>query len=627
MSTHAHPPHGRALVVSSVGALGIVYGDIGTSPLYAVRECFHHTHGLTLSAPDVMGVLSLIVWSLILVVTVKYLVYVMRADNSGEGGILALFALATSRDKPMSRQLFVYAIGLFGAALLYGDGIITPAISVLSAVEGIGVEAPALEPAVIPITVAILIALFAVQSRGTERVGLAFGPVMLLWFTTLGVLGVVWIVRRPEILWALSPHYAVMFFMHHGLAGGIVLGSVFLVVTGGEALYADMGHFGRRPIQLAWIVVVFPGLVVHYFGQGALLLAQPGAIEHPLMFMAPSWARILLLVLASCATVIASQALISGVFSLTRQAILLGYAPRLRVVHTSAKQIGQIYMPSINAALAVATILLVLAFRSSSALAAAYGIAVTMTMIITTMLAHVVARRRWGWGWLGASALTAGLLSLDLAYFASNAVKIADGGWVPLLVGVAVFVLLTTWSRGRAILAQRMRERSMPIAGLPRWIAELAPTEVPGVAVYMTAHPDAAPVSLVENVRHNHAIHERIVLLSLAFEQSARVSIGNRLTVQRIDQRIVRLTGHYGFVERPDVPSLLELALAEGIEIDPATVTYVMGRETLLATNRPGMAMWRESLFALMSRNAQRAAAFFGIPSDRVLEIGTQIEL
>ncbi len=625
--SHAHPTTPRALLLTSLGALGIVYGDIGTSPLYAVRECFHHTHDLALDSTNVLGVLSLILWSLLVVVTLKYLAYVMRADNEGEGGILALLALALDPKRSVSKQPVVFALGLFGAALLYGDGIITPAISVLSAVEGLEVEAPALGHWVVPITVAILVGLFAVQSRGTELVGLAFGPVMVVWFTVLALLGIGQILENPTVLEAANPYHAVAFFQHNGLAGGIVLGSVFLVVTGGEALYADMGHFGRTPIQLAWIVLVLPALLINYFGQGALLLEHPEAIEHPLMHMTPGWGRIPFLILSSLATVIASQALISGVFSLTRQAILLGYAPRLRILHTSAKQIGQIYLPSVNAALMVATILLVLAFQSSTALAAAYGIAVTLTMIITTLLAHVVARRRWGWSAIGMAVLTTLLLTVDLSYFASNALKIADGGWVPLAVGAFLFLLMTTWRRGREILADRIRERSMPLRDLPAWIAEKAPARVKGAVVYLTAQPDHAPMSLVDNVTHNRALHERVVLLSLVIEPSARVRIANRLKVEPVDEGIVRITGHYGFVERPDVPSLLELAIVEGIDIDPKTVTYVLGRETLIATDRPGMALWREGLFAFMSRNAQRAAAFFGIPSDRVLEIGAQIEL
>ena len=617
----------KRLALASLGALGIVYGDIGTSPLYALRECFHGTHGMAIDRVNVLGVLSMIVWSLILVVTIKYVAYVTRADNEGEGGILALLALALDPRRQVGKQPVVYVLGLFGAALLYGDGVITPAISVLSAVEGLRIEAPALAPAVVPLTIAILVGLFWLQRRGTRAIGVLFGPIMLVWFLVLTLLGLAQITVHPEVLAAVNPLYAVQYFTHHGLAGAIVLGAVFLCVTGGEALYADMGHFGTRPIRLAWIGVCLPALVIHYFGQGALLIAHPEAIEHPIVHMSPAWARIPIITLATLATVIASQALISGTYSMTRQATLLGYAPRLRVVHTSADQIGQIYMPGVNLAMAIATVALVLGFGSSSRLAAAYGIAVTMTMVITTLLAHVVARRRWGWPlWLGL-AVTVPLLAMDLAFFGANALKLFDGGWVPIALALAVFTAMTTWRRGREILAVRFRDRSIPYVELEDWLAKEAPTRVPGTAVYLTAHPDSVPLSLIENVRHNHAIHARVVLLSIVFTQTARVSIANRLRVERLDDGVVRLFGHYGFVETPNVPRLLELALAEGIEVDPETVTFVMGRETLLATRRAGMALWRESLFAVMSRNAQRAAAFFGIPSERVLEVGAQIEL
>jgi KUP system potassium uptake protein len=629
MSGHGHgePKTLKGVALASLGALGIVFGDIGTSPLYALRECFHGEHGIAMGPTNVLGVLSMIVWSLIVVVTVKYVAYVLRADNDGEGGILALLALALDPEQPLGRQRIVYVLGLFGAALLYGDGIITPAISVLSAVEGIRVEAPSLGPYVVPITVTILVALFLIQRRGTEQVGQLFGPVMLAWFVVLALLGIANILERPAVLAAVSPTYAIDYFAQNKLPGAIVLGSVFLVATGGEALYADMGHFGLRPIRLAWLWLALPALVLNYFGQGALLLESPEAIENPLVHMAPDWARIPVIVLATMATVIASQALITGTYSITRQATLLGYAPRLRVVHTSPDQIGQIYMPTVNWSLMIATIATVLAFGSSSRLAAAYGIAVTMTMIITTLLAYVVARRKWRWSMVVALGVTAPLLLIDLAFFGANAIKIADGGYVPVLVALGVFTAMTTWRRGREILAQRIRERSIPFADFPRWLDEQRPLRVPGTAVYLTAHPDSVPLSLVDNVRHNHAIHERVVLLSLVFRQTARVSIANRARVEDLGFGLVRIFGHYGFVETPNVPRLLELAIAEGIEIDPATVTFVVGRETLLATHRAGMAIWREVLFAWMSRNAQRAAAYFGIPSERVLEIGAQIEL
>jgi KUP system potassium uptake protein len=634
MSTnHSRSPGASAL--AGLTALGVVFGDIGTSPLYAMRETLHHfvsRHGRNgpiepFDQVDVLGVLSMITWLLILVVTVKYVAYVLRAENAGEGGILALLALALDPKKPQKKQRVVLMLGLFGAALLYGEGVITPAISVLGALEGVSVEAPALGFLVVPMTVVLMIVLFAFQRFGTEKVGMAFGPIMLVWFVVLAILGAVHIVAEPQVLKALSPHYGVVFFMQHKLEGMVVLGAVVLAVTGAEALYADMGHFGVQPIRFAWLIVVLPALLLNYFGQGALLLRDPSAIQHPLMHMAPEWGRIPLLVLSTVAAFIASQALISGTYSLTRQAILLGFAPRLRVVHTSPAQIGQIYMPGVNFAMMIVTIALVVGFQSSSRLAAAYGIGVTMTMCITTILAGVVALRRWKWPWYAAIPISIGFMAMDFSLLAGNAVKLRDGGWVPIAIAISIFTLMTTWQKGRELLAQRIRERSVRFEDIAGWIKEQNPTTVSGTAVYLTAHPDSVPLSLVDNVRHNHALHERVILLSLVFTQNARVSITNRLRVEHVDDRVVRVFGYYGFVERPDVPSLLELALVEGIEIDPQKVSFVMGRETLLATERAGMAMWRESLFAAMSRNAQRAAAFFGIPSDRVLEVGAQIEL
>lgn len=619
------PP--KSLAVAALGALGVVFGDIGTSPLYALRECFRGVYRIELDHTNVLGVLSLILWSLFLVVTLKYTVYLMRADNDGEGGVLALLALALDPKRPARRRRLVFWVGILGAALLYGDAMITPAISVLSAVEGLRVEAPALEPMVVPITVAILFGVFAVQRRGTARVAAVFGPIMLLWFALLTVLGLRQIVRRPEVLLAFSPTYAFQFFAHHHLAGLAVLGGVVLVVTGAEALYADMGHFGKRPIRVAWLLVVLPALVIDYLGQGALLLSHPEAIHHPVMFMAPAWARIPVIAFATVATVIASQALITGTYSVTRQAILLGYAPRLSIVHTSPAEIGQIYLPTINWILMAATIALVIGFGSSSSLAAAYGIAVTGTMLTTTLLAHVVARRRWGWSVAIALAVTVPLLVMDTAFFTANLFKVAQGGWVPLLVAALIFAVMTTWRRGRELLRERIAERSIPLDGLERWLESQHPVIVPGTAVYMTAHPTAVPHALIDNVRYNGSLHQNVLLLSIAFARTAHVSVAKRLEVTKLCGGMQRIIGHYGFVETPDVPSLLRLAIAEGIDADPDEVTYVLGRETLLPSERPGMARWRDSLFSFMSRNAERAASFFRIPSDRVLEIGTQIDL
>lgn len=617
----------KRLALAGIGAIGVVFGDIGTSPLYALRECFHGRYGVALDHGSVLGVLSLILWALILVVTLKYLTYVMSADNDREGGVLALLALALGPERPIRAQRVVFWIGIIGAALLFGDAIITPAISVLSAVEGLRVEAPALGPIIVPVTVGILIGLFAMQHRGTARVGAVFGPIMMLWFVVLGVLGVRQIVQRPEVLLAISPTYAIEFFMVHELAGALVFGAVVLVVTGAEALYADMGHFGKGPIRFAWLLVVMPALVLNYLGQGALLLGQPHAVENPLMFMAPAWARAPLLILATTAAVIASQALISGTFSIARQAILLGYAPRLAIVHTSTAEIGQIYLPAINWALMLATVALVIGFGSSSALAAAYGIAVTGTMVMTTLLAHVVARRRWAWPASLALAVTFVFLTIDLAFFSANMLKLFDGGWVPLLVAAGVFTAMTTWRRGREILRERIAERSIALDALEDWLAEQHPVRVPGTAVYLTAHPSAVPHALIDNVRHNRSIHEHVIMLSIVFARSAHVLVSQRLEVQLVCPGVKRIIGHYGFVESPDVPSLVRLAIAEGIDVDPDEVTYVLGRETLLPSDEPGMARWREAFFSFMSRNAERAASFFRIPSRRVLEVGTQIEL
>ncbi len=620
-------PSGRYLAVLSLTALGVVYGDIGTSPLYAVRECFVGEHGMAIRPVNVLGVLSLIVWSLLGVISLKYLAYVMRADNRGEGGILALMALALDPRQPVRRQWLVFILGLFGAALLYGDGAITPAISVLSAVEGVQVAAPALGPFVVPITIVILVLLFSVQRRGTAGVGLVFGPITLVWFAVLIALGVYQIAENPGILRALSPAYAVDYFGQHGIAGLAVLGSVFLVVTGGEALYADMGHFGPRPIRLAWFAIVLPALVINYFGQGALILRDPSAAEAPLFRMAPGWAVIPLVLLSTAATVIASQAVISGTYSLTRQAIQLGYAPRLEVAHTSAREEGQIYLPTVNWALLVATIVLVIGFGSSTNLASAYGIAVTTTMVITTVLAHVVARRVWGWSLLAALPLTACLLVVDLAFFGANVLKIADGGWVPLAMAMAVFLAMSTWKRGREILSARLAERTIPWDQFDAFLISSAPARVPGTAVYMAGRPDLVPPALIQNVRHNRSLHERVIFLSLIFTQQARVPAHEKLRLDDLGDGFLRIEGSYGFVESPDVPKLLALTKTDGVDIDIDTTTFVMGRETLVATTRPGMALWREVLFAFMSRNARRAASFFRIPSERVLEIGSQIEL
>ena len=623
----AHP-QGRQLAVLTLGALGIVYGDIGTSPLYALRECFHGPHGIAPTPDNILGVLSLIFWSLTLVVSIKYLVFVMRADNGGEGGILALLALV-SRQADASRRsrAALIPLGLFGAALLYGDGMITPAISVLGAVEGLAIATHVFEPYVVVITVVILVGLFLIQSRGTAKVGAMFGPVMVVWFMTLAVMGVSWIVVNPSVMAAFNPVHAVSFFVRNGGHGFIVLGSVFLVVTGGEALYADMGHFGRKPIRLAWFALAFPALVLNYLGQGAMLLQSPELASSPFYRMAPAWALYPLVILATMAAVIASQALISGVFSMTHQAIQLGYCPRMGIEHTSASHKGQIYIPQINWALMVACVGLVIGFGSSSAIAAAYGIAVSSTMVITTMLAYLVARGSWGASRVMAGSLAGAFLVIESGFLAANFTKILQGGWFPLAVGVIIYVLLSTWKQGRALLAVRFRERLYPLDQFLADIAANPPHRVSGTAVFMTSNGDGTPPTLLHNLHHNKILHERIILLTVATTDGPVVAVEDRLTVTPLQQGFFRVRACYGFTETPAVPAVLEQVLLAGQQMVAADITYFLGTETLLATDRPGLPLWRERLFVLMSRNALRATTFFGIPPERVVELGMQVEL
>ena len=629
MTAGATPaPRGRALGVLTLGALGIVYGDIGTSPLYALRECFHGPHGIEPTPDNILGVLSLIFWSLTLIVSIKYLIFVMRADNGGEGGILALMALVSRQaDASRTSRAALISLGLFGAALLYGDGMITPAISVLSAVEGLAIATHVFEPYVVLITVTILIGLFLIQSRGTAKVGAMFGPVMVVWFVTLAVLGVSWIQVNPSVMVAFNPAHAVSFFIRNGSHGFIVLGSVFLVVTGGEALYADMGHFGRKPIRLAWFALAFPALVLNYLGQGAMLLATPEAAASPFYLMAPAWALYPLVILATMAAVIASQALISGVFSMTHQAIQLGYCPRMGIEHTSASHRGQIYIPQVNWALMVSTVGLVIGFGSSSALAAAYGIAVSSTMVITTLLAYLVARGSWGVSRPMAGSLAGLFLIIELGFLGANFTKILQGGWFPLATGLVLYVLLSTWKQGRALLASRFVDRLYPLEKFLGDIAATPPHRVTGTAVFMTSNSDGTPPTLLHNLQHNKVLHERVILLTVVTLDSPTVAPEDRLTVTPLQQGFFRVRAGYGFTETPDVPSALEQALVAGRSIESADTTYFLGTETLLATDRPGMPLWRERLFVMMSRNALRATTFFGIPPERVVELGMQVEL
>lgn len=616
-------PHKKNLWGLALAALGIVYGDIGTSPLYSLRECFSGHHGLRPTPENVTGLLSLVFWALMLVVSAKYLQYVMRADDEGEGGILALMALCAKPALGTLAGKTVTVLGLIGAGLLFGDGIITPAISVLSAVEGLRIATPALGGFVVPITVAIIVGLFWVQKSGTERVGLWFGPIIVVWFVVLALLGLGQLVRHPSVLLAVNPQNAIQFFVSNRLVGFLTLGSVLLVVTGGEALYADMGHFGLKPIRLTWYGLVLPSLLLNYMGQGALLLARPEAIEHPFYQLAPKWALVPLVLLSTLATIIASQAVISGVFSITRQASMLGFWPRVQIRHTSAALMGQIYVPSVNWVMMACTVMVVLGFRASSALAAAYGIAVTGTMAITTILAAVVARRRWHWPWPIVGLVTLGLLLMDLAFLGANLVKIAYGGWLPMLIAGCVYVTMTSWKSGRELLGRRVRENLVPLDDFWELLRVERPARVPGTAVFMTSNSEGAPPALLFNFVHNHVVHEHVVLLTVLTKQTARVAPEERLRVDVLKEGFVRVVGNYGFMETPDVPLLLEEANLAGTV--PEHTTFFLGREAVVTERR--MAKIRLSLYSLLARNAASATAFFNIPPDRVMEIGSQIEL
>ncbi|GIK87757.1 MAG: putative potassium transport system protein kup [Betaproteobacteria bacterium] len=618
----------RKLLPLVVGAVGVVYGDIGTSPLYTIREVFSGRYGIVLSPDNVMGVLSLVFWALTIVVLLKYMVLIMRADNRGEGGILALTALVSRglEHQPRRRWWFV-GLGIFGAAMFYGDGMITPAISVLSAVEGLEVLAPQLHPFVMPIALVILVGLFSIQKHGTGKVGRYFGPLCLLWFAVIALLGGLQIVENPRVLAALSPAYAANFALAHPLATFLGLGAIVLAVTGTEALYADMGHFGKAAIRRAWAFVVMPALVLNYFGQGALLLADPSAVKNPFYLLAPQWALLPMVALATCATVIASQAMISGAFSLTRQAVQMGYCPRLNILHTSEREIGQIYVPMVNWTLFVGVALLVVGFRSSSNLAGAYGIAVTTGMLIDTILIFFVMRRLWRWPVAAALAVVVPLGLVDAALVSSNALKIPDGGWFPLLIGGIVFTLLTTWKRGRILLMQRLSEDAMPLDLFIPSIEAAPPARVPGTAVFLTSTPDRVPHALLHNLKHNKVLHERVVFLTVVTRDYPFVAEDDRFEIAPLGAQFYRMYAYFGFKEDPDVPALLEATGRKGFAFDMMDTSFFVSRETLIATKMPGMAIWRERLFASMSKNAVKASDFFHVPTNRVVELGTQVEL
>ncbi|MDW8444684.1 MAG: potassium transporter Kup [Acetobacteraceae bacterium] len=619
---------GSPLLALALAALGVVYGDIGTSPLYALRAALTQTPGVEPVRDDILGVLSLVTWALILVVTVKYVVVLLRADNRGEGGILALMALA-QRALPEGRlRRWAALVGIFGASLFFGECTITPAISVLSAIEGLAVVDETFEQAVVPLSLVVLAALFAVQRRGTGQVGAVFGPITLVWFATIAALGAAEIAVRPDILVALSPHHAVRFAIEHGFAAFAVLGAVVLVVTGAEALFADMGHFGRRPIRLAWLGVVLPALLLNYFGQGALLLGDGEAIANPFYLLAPDWLRLPLVFLATAATIIASQAVISGAFSIARQTMLLGFSPRLTVRHTSSDERGQIYMPQVNAALFVAVVLLVLAFRSSDSLAAAYGLAVTGTFVCGTALGAAVALRLWGWSPALAGPIFGLFLLVDLAFLASTLLKIPDGAWFPLLLGLALFALMTSWKRGRDLMFERWRSDSLPLASfLARLPESRNIIRVPGIAAFMTGNPDYVPNALLHNLKHNRVLHERVLFITVVTEDVPTVPAERRAEVKELAPGIVRIVLHYGFMEQPNIPRALAELRPFGEEIDPMQVSFFLGRETVVPAQVPKMPLWRHWLFLVMARNAVPATEFFRIPSDRVVELGVRVAI
>jgi KUP system potassium uptake protein len=623
----ATPQSPRYLATLSLLTLGVVYGDIGTSPLYAIRECFFGPHAVSPTPEHIYGVLSLIFWALTIIVSIKYLIFVLRADNHGEGGILSLTALATPI-KPTGKQekYVLVLLGIFGASLLYGDGLITPVVSVLGAMEGLSVASPALQPYVVPLSIVILVALFLVQSRGTAGVGKVFGPVMVVWFAVLGILGLLQVIRMPEVLYAINPIHGIRFFADTGWEGYLVLGSVVLVVTGGEALYADMGHFGPRPIRIDWFVLVLPSLLLNYFGQGALLLQNPAA-ENPFYLLAPEWAIFPMIVLAVAAAAIAAQAVITGAYSLTMQAVQLGFSPRIKISHTSTRQMGQIYVAGINWALMIGCVLLVLAYRTSSNLAAAYGVAVTSTMLITTILLFVVARERWKWSTPVAVAVTGLFLIVDVAFFGANIIKVPQGGWLPLAIAAFVFLIMTTWKSGRRILADRIQRNARPLTEFLNEVKHNEITRVHGTAVFMSGTASKVPPALRHNLEHNKVLHEQVIFVTVKTNPVPHVPESKRLEIESFGGGLYRVKIYYGFMEEPHIPQALARASERGLSLNAKDTTYFLGRETIIATRNPGMAMWRERLFAFISRNATTATAYFGIPPDRVVELGEQIEI
>ncbi|WP_338861021.1 potassium transporter Kup [Mycetohabitans rhizoxinica] len=626
---HGHPICTQPLPALTVAAIGVVFGDIGTSPLYALKEAFSPQHGIALTPEGILGVISLLFWAIVIVVSLKYVLFVMRADNDGEGGVLALMALALrgfARDGKWIGVLM--ALGIFGACMFYGDAVITPAISVMSAVEGLEIAAPSLARYVLPITLLILIALFMLQKHGTEVVGRLFGPVMFVWFVTLALLGLYHIATAPRVIAALNPWYAIRFMHDHAVQAYHVLGSVFLVLTGAEALYADMGHFGAKPIRVAWYGMVMPALVLNYFGQGALLLSDPSAIQNPFYLLAPDWALLPLVVLATAATVIASQAVISGAFSLTSQAIQLGYVPRMKIQHTSASAIGQIYIPIVNWLLLFVILIIVLGFKSSDNLAAAYGIAVTTTMVITTILACVVMVRVWNWNKLWVATIILGFITVDLSFFGANLLKLREGGWLPLLIGAFLFFLLTTWYKGRQIVKERTAADGIPLMPFLQGLLAHPPHRVSGSAIYLTGNETLVPVSLLHNLKHNKVLHERTIFMTFITLDIPYVDDHRRIDTKELGGGLYRVRVTYGFNETPDLNGVLKLLeQQENMSFDLMDTSFFLARETVVPTQLPGMSVWRERIFAWMHQNAAKPTDFFSIPANRVVELGTKIEI
>ena len=621
-------PHPTGLAAMSLAAMGVVYGDIGTSPLYTMKEVFNGPHAVPVTPDNLYGILSLIFWALVISVSLKYVTFITRADNRGEGGIMALTALAQANSRLSPRNLWLISLlGLFGAALFYGDAVITPAMSVLSAIEGLEVITPHFKSYVVPITLGVIVGLFLFQKQGTARVGALFGPVMMFWFATLGVLGVWNILKHPAVFGALNPWYAVQFFNENRGHGFLALGAVVLAITGGEALYADMGHFGRRPIKWAWLGFVMPMLVLNYFGQAALILENPEAVRNPFFLLVPDVMMLPMVVLATAATVIASQAVISGTFSLTSQAMQLGYCPRFHVRFTSEREIGQIYIPHINWLMMLAVLVLVLGFRSSSNLASAYGLAVTLTMMIDTILAFIVVRSLWQWGTTKSLVFLVCFVVVDFAFFSANSVKILDGGWFPLVLGILIFTLLATWKRGRTLLYAKLQQDSMPLDAFITSLAYGGPHRIEGTGIFMTTNPDGVPRAMLHNLLHNKVLHERVVILNVSVEGVPHIDENQRVEVTALPQGFFRVFVRYGFKDDPDIPHALSLCAAQGLRVEMMEASFFLGRETIVRHPIPSMSHWRQMLFTWMLRNANTATSHFKIPTGRVVELGTQVEL